>query len=409
MTPAPRPDRRLAPRPLAAHLTSAAGLWLSSRIALPFLRSVSPPSKLAGDRLRALADEIDGFGLDPVADALEAEIARRARAYLDGLEAYRRHPYRRPAAAAPVVWQEGATRLLDYGRDDDAPAVLVVPSLINRHYVLDLLPERSFLRHLASRGLRPLVVDWGSPGAAEIGLDLAGYVDRLDRAFAFAAQSAGKSLAVLGYCMGGLLALALALRRQRRLTALALLATPWDFHAEGAAQAHLLGLLGDRLPAAETGAASLPVELVQSLFFLLDPFLAERKFVRFAALDPVAEEARGFVALEDWINDGVPLPLTVARECLRSWYGDNAPGRGVWRVGGRAVRPQLLRRAALVVIPGRDRIVPPGSAEPLAAAIPEAEVLRPPLGHVGMMSAARAPDLLWTPIAEWLQVRLRLP
>jgi polyhydroxyalkanoate synthase subunit PhaC len=409
MTPAPRPDRRLAPRPLPAHLTSAAALWLSSRVALPFLRNVSPPSNPAGGRLRALADEIDAFGPDQVADALEAEIARRAQAYLDGLEAYRRHPYRRPATAAAVAWREGASRLLDYGRGDDAPAVLVVPSLINRCYVLDLLPERSFVRHLARRGLRPLVVDWGSPGAAEIGLDLTGCVDRLDRAFAFAAKSAGTPVAVLGYCMGGLLALALALRRQRQLAGLALLATPWDFHAERSAQVHLLGLLGDRLPALGTLAATVPVELVQSLFFMLDPFLAERKFVRFAGLDPAADEARGFVALEDWINDGVPLPLAVARECLRSWYRDNAPGRGVWRVAGLAIRPQLLRRPALVVIPGRDRIVPPGSAEPLAAAIPEAEALRPPLGHVGMMSAARAPEMLWTPIAEWLRAQLARP
>jgi len=413
MTPALRPDRRLAPRPLPAHLASAAGLWLSSRAALPCLRSVSPPSNPASNpaagRLRALADEIDAFGPDQAAHALEAEIARRAQACLDGLEAYRRHPYRRPATAAAVAWREGASRLLDYGRDDNTPAVLVVPSLINRCYVLDLLPERSFLRHLARLGLRPLVVDWGSPGAAEIGLDLAGCVDRLDRAFAFAAQSAGTPVAVLGYCMGGLLALALALRRQRQLAGLALLATPWDFHAERSAQVHLLGLLGDRLPALGTSAATVPVELVQSLFFMLDPFLAERKFVRFAGLDPAADEARRFVALEDWINDGVPLPLAVARECLRSWYRDNAPGRGVWRVAGLAIRPQLLRRPALVVIPGRDRIVPPGSAEPLAAAIPEAEALRPPLGHVGMMSAARAPEMLWTTIAEWLRAQLARP
>ena len=65
----------------------------------------------------------------------------------------------------------------------------------------------------------------------------------------------------------------------------------------------------------------------------------------------------------------------------------------------------LLRRPALVVLPGRDRIVPPSSAEPLAAAL-GASVLRPPLGHVGMMSAARAPAILWTPIAEWLRAQL---
>jgi polyhydroxyalkanoate synthase len=404
----PQPDRRLAPRPLPVHLASAAGLWLGSRIALPFLSSVSLPSNRAGDRLRALAAEIGAFGSDEVAAALDAEIGRRAASYLAGLEAYRAHPYRRSAPEPPVFWREGATRLLDYGRDPAAPAVLVVPSLVNRYYVMDLLPGRSFLGHLASHDLRPLVVDWGSPGAAEAGLDLSGCLARLDRALAVVSQSTAAPIAVLGYCMGGLLALALALRRPQCIGCAALLATPWDFHVERAMPARLLGLLGDCLSGSGDGA-TLSVDVVQSLFFLLDPFLAARKFVRFAGLDPAGEDARGFVALEDWVNDGVPLPLAVARECLRSWYGDNSPVRGAWLVASDAVRPQSLRCPALVVVPARDRIVPPGSAEPLAAAIPEAEVLRPPLGHVGMMSAARAPELLWTPITEWLRGHLGRP
>jgi polyhydroxyalkanoate synthase subunit PhaC len=92
----------------------------------------------------------------------------------------------------------------------------------------------------------------------------------------------------------------------------------------------------------------------------------------------------------------VPLSKAVVRECLRSWYRDNAPGRGLWQITGRRVRPEHLRRLVIIVIPDHDRIVPPPSAEALAAAIPHCEMLRPMLGHIGMMAAARAPDTLWT-------------
>lgn len=382
-------------------------LWLSSRAALPVLNNVSLRSSAAGERLHALAAEIDALGSDPVAQALDEEIARRAGAYLAGLEAYRRHPFRRRRAALPVPWREGTTRLLDYGSGGGSPAVLVVPSLINRYYVLDLLPERSFLRHLAGHGLRPLVVDWRAPGRAERPFDLTDYIaGRLENALAAAIRVAGAPVAVVGYCMGGLLALALALRRRRQVACIALLATPWDFHVERPGEARLLGRVADWLPLLCGAAGTVPVEVIQSLFFFLDPFSAERKFIRFAALDPKGEEARDFVALEDWINDGVRLPLGAARDCMRSWYGDNEPGRGLWQVAGRPVQPRLLRRPALVVVPGRDRIVPPSSAEPLAAELGAATVLRPPLGHVGMMAAGRAPAMLWTPIAEWLRSRL---
>jgi polyhydroxyalkanoate synthase subunit PhaC len=209
------PDRRLTPRPLPAHLASATMSWLGSRAVLPILKNLPLPASEVGERLSALAAEIDAFGSDKVAAALHKESEHRTEAYLTGLEAYRCHPFRRHAAAVPVLWREGTTRLLDYGRDGDGPLVLVVPSLINRFYVLDILPERSFLRHLADRGMRPVVVDWGAPGPQERHFDLTDYIaGRLERTFAAAVRVAGAPIGVVGYCMGGLLALALTLRRE---------------------------------------------------------------------------------------------------------------------------------------------------------------------------------------------------
>ncbi|HEY4472825.1 MAG TPA: alpha/beta fold hydrolase [Stellaceae bacterium] len=402
------PDRRLAPRPLPAHLLSAILLWLSSRAALTSWRAGSPLSKAPVENpLQALAQELEQLGADRVAAALDRELLHRAQDFAAGLEAYRRHPFRRAAPRVPVVWQEGEVRLLDYGSARKAPAVLVIPSLINRSYVLDLLPEQSFLRHLAACGLRPFVVDWGEPGAAERGFTLTDYIaGPLDRALTKARGPTRGPVAVIGYCMGGLLALALALRRPADTAALALLATPWDFHAEHPEQARLLAELGAWLPKFFAGGEPFPLSVIQFLFLMLDPFLAERKFIRFAALDPTEPAARGFVALEDWINDGVPLAHNVAVECLRSWYGNNAPARGEWTVAGQPVRPEDLAVPALIVLPRRDRIVPPRSAAPLAAAIQHAGVLRPAFGHIGMMASVDAPATVWRPITDWLHAHL---
>src|SRR5687768_13997197 len=79
--------------------------------------------------------------------------------FLEGLNTYWRHPYRRRPRLLPVLWQDGPARLLDYG-PAGAPPVLVLPSLINRAYILDLMPGRSLMAHLAAAGLRPLLLDW---------------------------------------------------------------------------------------------------------------------------------------------------------------------------------------------------------------------------------------------------------
>lgn len=434
--PAQQPDRRLAPRPLPLHLATAMNGWTSSRGALPLLNGNSPiwrpevtpalsalqaalaaASPLAGPAAPGSPNPADG----PFAAAVEAEVARRLAALAAGIRAYRDHPYRRGLADPPAVWQDGTTRLLDYGatapHDDPAGIapprpVLFVPSLINRAYILDLSQKRSLLRWLADRSgkdgsgaLRPLLVDWDAPGATEKGFDLTAYIDgRLGAALsaARALDPLDRPVPVVGYCMGGLLALALALRRPDDVAALGLLATPWDFHADRPGAATALATACRSAAPTIAALGELPVDAVQSLFATLDPFLVPRKFVAFAGIDPASDKAADFVALEDWLNDGVGLAAPVARECIEGWYGENAPARGQWRVGGMTVDPARWNKPALALIPQQDRIVPPASAHALADALPQATTLTLPLGHIGMVAARGARDLAWQPLAEWL-------
>ncbi|MBC7801508.1 MAG: alpha/beta hydrolase, partial [Gemmatimonadaceae bacterium] len=127
------------------------------------------------------------------------------RALIAGIAAYRRHPWQRNLPDPACLWQEGGSRLLDFG-PPGAPPVLFVPSLVNRAYVLDIAPGRSMMRWLAAHGVRPLLLDWGWPGSVERGFTLSDYIaGRLLRAV-----SAVGPAVLAGYCMGGLLAAAAA-------------------------------------------------------------------------------------------------------------------------------------------------------------------------------------------------------
>lgn len=414
---------RQGPRPLPLHLLLAAASWSSSALAWPSLRSASQsalvaPSPALQDRLAALRQAALALPPGALEAALPSALAERASRFLDGVEAYRRHPYRRALVDPPPVWQEGTTRLRDYGAlSPEALAgqpILCVPSLVNRAYILDLMEGQSLLRWLASPqegrpALRPFLVDWDAPGEAERRFTLTDYVcGRLEAALDRVLALTGQKPVLLGYCMGGLLALALALRRQEDLSGLILMATPWDFHAgdePGSArrQAEALARALPLQAPALDGLGELPVDMVQSLFTLLDPMTAVRKFQAFALMPPDSAKARAFVALEDWLNDGTALAAPVAREAIGLWYGQNTPAAGQWRIAGRVVDPSALRLPTLALVPQGDRIVPPGSAKALAAAIPGCELKVPPVGHIGMVVSGRAKEEVWREIRKSTQ------
>lgn len=395
--------KRDGPRPLGLHLGTASAVWQSSRLALPLLRSAEVaelPEPLTA--LEALRPSLRAAEAEPLQAALEREIARRADALARGIEAYRRHPHRRRPGATALAWQEGTSRLWDYGPGDGRP-ILLVPSLINRSTVLDLDEGHSLCRWLAAKGFRPFLVDWDTPAEEECGFTLTDYVSgRLSAMLDCAGAAAGgQRPLVLGYCLGGNLALGLACLRQEAMAGLALLATPWDFHAGLAvppANMRLAALLF--APLIETFGV-LPVDAVQSLFYALDPWLAVRKFSAFGRRDQQSGAARTFVALEDWLNDGVPLAGPVAREVLTGWYAENRPARGLWRLAGRPMDPGRLALPSLAMIPEGDRIVPPSSALALAEAMPGLELHRPPAGHVGMIVGSKAVRHVWQPLADW--------
>lgn len=396
------PPPRLGPRPLPLHLGMALSVWLSSLAALRLSRSGSLNWRHA-DRAEttSLQEALTQADPEALARALGAETASRIGRFLEGIEGYRSHPYRRRLKDPPVLCRAGTTQVLTFGGDAAGAPVLLVPSLINRAYILDLTVQRSFARYLRERGLRPYLLDWGAPGADEREFGLDDYIlGRLAPALEAVHHDAGRPVVLVGYCMGGTMVLPLATRKD--VAALVLLATPWDFWGDGRHQARLVAAHLPGLTALIDGLRQLPPDALQAMFAALDPLLAARKFSAFALLPPASAAARNFVALEDWLNDAVPLTGPVARACLEDWYGANAPARGNWRVGGEPVRPERVTCPALNVVPARDRIVPPASAAALSETLPDVETWRPPLGHIGMMASPRAKRLLWRKLADWI-------
>ncbi|MBM3617718.1 MAG: alpha/beta hydrolase [Alphaproteobacteria bacterium] len=390
---------------LPFHLTLQGMLFAASNAALQQARLASQSSNANWPNFAGMPN-LSGmlpFQVDEAAleQAVNHELKARSQSLLEGIHHYLKHPYSRPEPAAETIAQLGGSRLLDYTVENEKAAVFFVPSLINRHYILDLMEGRSLIGHLREQGIRSFVVDWGDPADAERDFTLADYIERLSNALEIVQKRTKKPLILAGYCMGGLLALALAQKHEAAFSGLALLATPWDFHAKGFPRVPLDLAHRESLENLLSRQPILSGDIIQTLFYTANPWVFARKFAAFSGL--AEEDSREFVAIESWVNDNVDMTAPVARECLIGWVQENRPVRGAWQVKGEPILPDGLSLPVFAACPTQDTIVPPRSAEAILAAFPEATVCRPISGHVGMVAGPRAHKELWQPFRMWVE------
>jgi polyhydroxyalkanoate synthase subunit PhaC len=315
----------------------------------------------------------------------------RLASALAGLKAYQaaeRVPVERPTMVAASA---GRARLIDFGTAQGGRPLIFIPSLINGNEVLDLLPESSLMRWFADRGWRPLVVDWGTPTPEERDLDIGGHVETLLLPMI---EAIGPDAALVGYCLGGTMATAAAVVRPPK--SLTLIAAPWQFTAYPHATREGLFTLWEQAGPAAERIGLLPVEVLQTAFWRLQPDRTVNKFVALGGRLDDPEAVRQFVAVEDWANGGAPLTLAAGRDLIETMFREDATAKGRWRVAGRTIDPTSLRCPVLNIASSTDRIVPAASAADAGERMTLTE------GHVGMIVGHRSETALRQPLADWL-------
>lgn len=268
---------------------------------------------------------------------------------------------------------------------------MLIPSLVNSHLILDLSDSLSLARHLAAAGFDPWLVDWGMPTAEDAALDLAGHIKH--RLLPLV-QSIGRPVSLVGYCLGGTIALGAA--ALMNALSVATIAAPWRFDLYPAAERERIAALWRQSKPLCQRLGYVPMEVLQSGFWSLDPQRTIRKYAAFADMEPDSDAERAFLAVEDWANEGAPLTYAAGCDLFERLYAGNDTGAGNWTVGGVEVDPAALPCPTLAIQSSTDRIVPAEAAPPLR------QRRDSPLGHVGMIVSRKAPEQIWQPLSEWL-------
>ncbi len=289
--------------------------------------------------------------------------------------------------------------------------ILLVPPLMVKPFIYDLLPERSLVAFLLQRGFRVYVVDFGEPDQADQLVRLDHYIlDWMPQACEAVRRDSGiRPLSLFGYCMGGIFCLThTAANEDRDVRNIVCLAVPLDMSKMGLL-AWVAKLAGSQVDSIARRLGNVPGGLSSTAFRLLTP---AKNFTRYADLflNLWNEEfVNGFDAMNQWVSQFIDYPRDAFIQFNREFLQRNKLARGQLTLRGKVADLRRIEANLLVFAGKTDQIASPASVRPLLDKVSSADktFLLVPGGHMGVLAGAQAPTQVWEPMAKWLAARSR--
>lgn len=301
--------------------------------------------------------------------------------------------YPRGVTPREEIWSAGNVSLLKFESpaDVEGTPILIIPSLINRWYVLDVTEETSFIKEFSQK--RPtFLIDWGYPGTEVGHLSLSHYYHKtIKRAIRQIAKLTGASkVDMMGYCIGGTMAYAFSCLEPDLVDHLILLTAPLDF-----ADAGIFADYANTFPVEEFSASmeKMPGWMLAFSFQFVSPMGTYQKMKMLKKNCEKESFMKLFNAMERWIADPVDFPAKAYYELLTDLYQDNLLAQGKLTTSeGMTVNPSARKASALILNASKDHIAPlPTTMLPSSDRAPVKQVTIPS-GHIGITTGRHGKD-----------------
>jgi len=320
---------------------------------------------------------------------------------------------RKGATPHEIVYEEDRLSVRHYLSEEPPrfkTPMLFVFALVNRPYILDLLPHKSVVRQFMQAGFDTYLIDWGVPTHADRHNTLETYVNGyLANAVEYLKKRTGSpKVNILGYCMGGAMSAMFTALHPQEVKNLIMLAAGVDFETRDG----LINVWADEkyfdADAFVDAFGNCPAEFLQGTFLLLKPVgnFIEKPITLLERADD-EKFVDEFFTMETWINDNVPVPGEVYREYVKYLYQQNQLSRGELRIGKHIVDLKRITCPVLNLMATNDDLVPCGQSEPFNDLVgsTDRKAIKFRAGHIGLAVGSRAQRELWPNVCEWLAAR----
>ncbi|MCA3564286.1 MAG: class I poly(R)-hydroxyalkanoic acid synthase [Methylocystis sp.] len=263
-----------------------------------------------------------------------------------------------------VVFRNGLIELIQYtpttGHVLKVPLV-IVPPWINKFYILDLNPEKSFIKWCVDQGVTVFVISWVNPDERHAKADFETYMkDGIIAALDVAREITGEPKAhTIGYCVGGtMLAVTLAwlaARGEDRIRSTTFLTTQVDFTHAGDLRVFVDEEQINAVEEAMHRLGYLPGSRMASAFNMLRPLDLIWPYVVNTYLK--GKEPAAFDLLY-WNSDSTRMPEANHRYYMRNCYLENNLSRGRLELAGEKLDLGKVKTPIYNLAAKEDHIAP---------------------------------------------------
>ena len=283
--------------------------------------------------------------------------------------------------------------------------ILIVGSLINRHYILDLLPDRSVIRHFQQLGFDVYATDWRMPTIKDENMSLVSYAHYyLENAVDKVEEITGsRNVTLFGYCWGGILSLIYSALHPENVKNLILHATPADF---GKSPTILEAWIKDlNVEKFVKTFGNVPSSFLNIAFILRNPLEATLKYHFYFSQPRSTKEIIQFFAVESWLYDSVPIIGKAFEQIINDIYKKNLLIQNKMMLGENLIDLKKITMPVLNIVGTNDDLVSAESSRTITDVISsdDKKVIEFPTGHVGLCISKTAHKRLWPEVGKWLK------
>jgi len=319
-------------------------------------------------------------------------------------------------AASPKaeVYAEDKMRLFQYERTEESgPAtvktpIIVIYALVNTYKMLDLQPDRSYIKSMLGNGFDVYLIDWGYPSHTDKYLTIDDYVNGYINNCVDVVRKRNKTdkVNIISICQGGTLSVIYTSLHQNKVRNLVTQVTPVDFETNDALLFRWSKDMDfDKIVAGYNGL--IPGEFLNEGFAQLKPMMKLQKHQAMVSMLDSKEKLENFLRMEKWISDSPNQAGECFRQFMKDLYQKNLLIKNELVVGGKKVNLKNITCPVLNIYATEDHLVPPAASRPLCDHVgsKDTQTISFKGGHIGVFVGSRSQKELVPAVADFLKKR----